>query len=149
MMINTKNKMKHSFFMLFKSFHVLSFALLTILLLIKCSENFNILIPLTDLDYRTIAYNSLSKKEKASIVGDYWRAKVTEGTYKSEDGFHIIVINENLRLWFILVDPATRFKNNQLLISVRFNTIDDPLLGPINVIIDPGSKTVVGSVVRY
>jgi len=38
---------------------------------------------------------------------------------------------------------------NQDLISVTFNTIEDPLLGPIIIIIDPDSQNVVGAVGRF
>ncbi len=38
---------------------------------------------------------------------------------------------------------------NQKLISVGFNTIDDALLGPIDVIVNPISKQAIGQVFRY
>ncbi|MFZ0454565.1 MAG: hypothetical protein WAM24_12550 [Ignavibacteriaceae bacterium] len=39
--------------------------------------------------------------------------------------------------------------NNQLLVLVIFHTKVDPLLGPIALIIEPGTKEIVGGFLRY
>ena len=49
---------------------------------------------------------------------------------------------------FVAANPDIELKANQTLITVLFNTVDDPLLGPIIVVIDPEAKVVAGYVLR-
>ncbi|MGH7601573.1 MAG: hypothetical protein ACREOI_34870 [bacterium] len=73
-----------------------------------------------DMEYRTIAWNSITEQEKATVTGDWRTAKV----------------------------QATQW-NDKTAVSVTFNTTDDALLGPIVIMIDPPTKTVVQQLPRF
>ena len=73
-----------------------------------------------DMEYRTIAWNSITEQEQATVTGD-WRAANVES-----------------RQW-----------NDQPAVSVTFNTAVDALLGPIIIMIDPQTKKVVQKLPRF
>lgn len=73
-----------------------------------------------DIEYRTIAWNSITEQEQATVTGDWRAAKV-----------------ENKR-W-----------NGQDAVSVTFNTTFDALLGPIVIIVDPQTKKAAQKLPRY
>lgn len=68
---------------------------------------------------REIAWNSLSQQAKSTVIVDWEQAPVTESTY-----------------------------NEKSVYSVRFNTSDDALLGPITVYVDISTKVVLGQALR-
>lgn len=70
--------------------------------------------------YRTIAWNYLGDREHATVIGDLTAAKVRTTQWQGKN-----------------------------VVSVMFNTRDDALLGPIVIYIDPQTKTVVGSALRF
>lgn len=98
--------------------------------------------------YQTIAYSSLSENEKASLTVDMSEAIVKVGKYKVTNGNHSIKIEEDQIYFFFLRDNSLKLKTDQRLIAVAFNTRDDPLLGPIIVIIDPHTQIAIGGVGR-
>lgn len=68
---------------------------------------------------REIAWNSISEQEKLTVIADWKQAPVEKTTYEGINVF-----------------------------SVRFNTTDDGLLGPITVYVDMTSKKVIGYATR-
>lgn len=81
-------------------------------------------------EFRLIAWESLSSQEKETVIIDLDEAKV------DMDDTYSIVNSENESEEV----PA---------VSVRFNTEDDPILGPIIVYIEPESKEVLGQAPRF
>jgi hypothetical protein len=80
-------------------------------------------ILLTDeSEFRQIAWNDLSEAEKATVIGD-WREAPVE-------------------------DASSLFPEREA-VSVRFNTTQDPLLGPIMVFIDSETKEILGRGPRF
>ena len=71
-------------------------------------------------EIREIAWNSLTEREKESVTIDWEDAVIESGTYE----------------------------NNEVHM-VRFNTTDDPLLGPIVVYVDKNNKKVLGQLLRH
>ncbi len=91
------------------------------------------------VDYKYIAFSSLTSQEKSSIINpDY--AIIREGNYRYENGIHKIYIEREIGYHFGLTDSNIVLMENQKLISVLFNTTQDALLGPIDVIINPIQK---------
>lgn len=73
-----------------------------------------------ETDYRTIAWNYLSERERATVIGGIESGRVQPAKWQEKD-----------------------------VVSVMFNTTDDALLGPIIVYIDPATKTVSGIAPRF
>lgn len=119
-----------------------------IIFLIGCSKDSNVLSPQEETAFKEIAYNSLTSWEKSTIVNPDI-AIIVEGYYNSEDRIHKIYIDNDHIIYFALIDTTTVLIENQKLISVLFNTTQDALLGPIDVIINPLSKKAVGQTLRY
>jgi hypothetical protein len=71
------------------------------------------------VDYREIAWNSLSSPEQATVDMDWRKAKVEETTF-----------------------------NNVSVHAVTFNTTQDALLGPIIIYIDSNTHVVLGKAAR-
>ena len=120
----------------------------TLLFLVSCSENSDVLTPSGKMKYREIAYESLSGNEREEINSDWENADVKEGRYQLMNGAHTIIFDSENRLYFFLKNPNIRLSEFQILIIVSFNTIYDSLLGPITVIIEPKSEKVIGFVGR-
>ena len=118
-----------------------------IVFLFGCSKDSNVLSPQDKTIYKDIAYNSLTAREKSTIINPD-DVIINEGVYKYENRNHKIYIDNERFTYFVLIDANTVLFDNQKLISVRFHTTDDSLLGPIEVIIDPYSKKVVGGTLR-
>ena len=97
---------------------------------------------------RKVAYESLSDDEKASLTLDWKNTSVVIGYYKYTDCGHSFISNSNELKCFSTINSDIKFKNLQHLGAVVFQTKDDALLGPIIVIVDSQSNTVVGFVVR-
>ena len=133
--------MKSPNFMIF-SVLIISF------ILYACSDDENN-IETEDLMYRTIAYKSISDEEKATIVGDWQNADVITGTFKSNVCDYEFIQENQGRICFFVKDENIVLDDNQLLVAVIFNTVNDPLLGPILVIIDPNTETAVGFAARF
>lgn len=72
-----------------------------------------------DSQIREIAWNALDAQQQATVNIDWQQAPVTESTY-----------------------------NQEIVYVVRFNTTEDPLLGPIEVYIDKSTKAVLGQALR-
>jgi hypothetical protein len=101
-----------------------------------------------DMLYRTIAYESLIDEEKASIFGDWQDAKVINGTFKSDVCDYEFFQDNQGRICFFPKDQNIELVDYQRLAAVIFNTVNDSLLGPIMVIIDPNSELAVGYAAR-
>jgi hypothetical protein len=97
-----------------------NFAVLVILAaMLGCESKINSVTG-DDMEYRTIAWKHITEQEKATVTGD-WRAARVQAMQ-----------------W-----------NDKAAVSVTFNTTDDALLGPIVVVIDPPTKTVVQQLPRF
>ena len=102
-----------------------------------------------ELDYRSIAYESLSDNEKETLLEDWREAEVIEGIFK-EDACDYEFHGQSMgRLCFFLIVQEIELTDNQNLIAVSFHTIHDALLGPIIIIIDPNTELVIGTVGRF
>lgn len=115
---------------------------------VNCSDDSNPLSPGAEMNYREIAYASLSEGEKESLSKDWREADVIQGEYGKDSIDNNIVINSENKMYFFLSDTTVNLSNNQVLVAVSFNTVNDALLGPITVIIDPRKETVIGYVGR-
>jgi hypothetical protein len=126
--------MRPTNFLWLLSFLVISFS---------CSDeddNFN---PSENL-IRSIAYNSLSDEEKATIIDDWEEAEVIYGTFKSDVCDYAFMQENQGRICFFPKDQSLVINEDQRLAAVIFNTVNDPLLGPILVIVDPELEAAVG-----
>ncbi len=103
-----------------KNFAILN-AMLTIALssLVGCDHDLSVTAN-DEMLYRTIAWNYLGDRERATVIGDLTAAKVRTAQWQGKN-----------------------------VVSVRFNTHDDALLGPIIIYIDPQTKAVVGGALRF
>lgn len=73
-----------------------------------------------ETEYRIIAWNDLSERERATVIGDRNSGRVKRDRWREKD-----------------------------VIAVTFNTTEDALLGPIILYIDPQTKKVVGRMGRF
>ena len=110
-------------------------------------------LSLDEQAFRLIAYTHLSEQDRQSLSSDWRKARVASCSYIQESSVHLCVQNPDKRdftydFGFVAANPDIELKANQTLITVLFNTVDDPLLGPIIVVIDPEAKVVVGYVLR-
>ena len=130
-----------------KSQHILYIMIIQVLLisliLYACSDKENVNEP-GDLNYRAIAYNSISDEEKATIVGNWQDAEMIYGIFKSDVCDYEFIQENQGRICFVPQDQNLELVENQTLVAVIFNTVNDPLLGPILVIVDPDSESAVG-----
>jgi hypothetical protein len=122
--------------------------LFVLLFLIGCSDNSNVLTSYEKNYYKQIAYNSLSPNEKSTIMNPD-NAVIIDGIYKYENRSHKIYIDKEHIIYFGLIDTNIVLIDNQKLISILFNTTQDALLGPIDVIINPFSKQTIGQTLRF
>ena len=113
-----------------------------VLFIISCNNEDNILNSFDSANYRKIAYESLTPESKETLT-------VRTGKYKNENGSYIITIDDQNRWNFFITDLNTDLQSNQNLIAVTFSTTSDALLGPLTLIINPESKTVIGEVLRF
>jgi len=132
---------------------ILSVVFISVILLSlfnSCSDGSNTLTPFEETKYRTIAYNSLSDQEKATIISDWKYAPVKKGIYHLEnENIHQLIFSSDDKLIFILNKEDLTLAENQKLVAVTFNTYADALLGPLIIIIDTRSNEVIGGVVRF
>lgn len=98
--------------------HVL-LTLVAVSSLIGCDHDLSVTAPDERL-YRTIAWNALDERERATVLGGLTAAKVSTAQWQGKN-----------------------------VVAVKFNTRDDALLGPIVVYIDPQTHGVVGRAVRF
>jgi len=120
-----------------------------VLFIISCNNEDNILNSFDSANYRKIAYESLTPESKETLTKCWCVAPVRTGKYKNENGSHIITIDDQNRWNFFITDLNTDLQSNQNLIAVTFSTTSDALLGPLTLIINPESKTVIGEVLRF
>ena len=125
-----------------------TFVLLFFSICLGCSSKSGTLSPTEKLSYRTIAYDRLSEQEKESIISDWQDAEVRQGIYQYNNSHIIFFVDSKTKLHFLLDDSDFILYPAQPLIAVIFNTVDDALLGPIVIIIEPKSKTPIGFVGR-
>ncbi len=112
-----------------------------------CSHNSNGVSPFEEIKYRTIAYESLSMQEKSTVIN--WQdGKVERGVYKTDKSTPSILFDLGGRLSFVYNSSDIKLIDGQNLVAVFFNTTQDPLLGTIIVIINPGNSNVIGYVPR-
>ena len=122
----------------------ISFAFL-ILFTLRCAE------PTAPINYdrvREAAFNSLDEISKMSITEDWKNAEVQSGFYSPGNCRHNFTGDDNFSLCFIPIDSETKFTVNQPLAAMIFHTKDNPLIGPIIVIVDPAPVEAVGFVGR-
>ena len=100
-------------------------------------------------DYRSIAFESLSDNEKETLMEDWREAEVIEGIFKDDECDYEFHGPPMGRLCFFLTVPEIELINQQNLVAVIFHTINDALLGPIIIIIDPESEMAIGTVGRF
>jgi len=122
---------------------------LIVLFLIGCSEAEEGISPFQQAKFRKIAYASLSVQEAATLTNDWKTAPVKIGIYKNDNGTNTIIIDGNNRWGFGIYDQNITLTPNQILIAVTFNTSNDPLIGPLTLIIEPQSENVIGGVLRF
>ena len=120
--------------------------ILILILFVGCGDDI-LLSPANQSTYREVAYNSLDENSKASITINWKDAKVEDGKYIKEGERHILKLSSGEEIPFLLSNGIIMIKNHRL-VAVTFNTINDPLLGPIIIIVDPGQIKVVGIVGR-
>ena len=101
------------------------------------------------MEYREIAYYSLSDEEKTTLTNDWKEAEVKQGRYLLMDNINWIVFDPENKSGFSLMKTDVVLISNQPLILVIFHTNLDGLLGPIALIIEPGSKEIIGGFLRY
>ncbi|MEJ2617174.1 MAG: hypothetical protein P8Z35_19645 [Ignavibacteriaceae bacterium] len=118
-------------------------------LFIGCSEKSNFMLPVDQMEYRKIAYDSLSEEQKATLTTDWKEAEVEQGNYLLKDNINWIVFDSGNKSGFALMKSDVVLINNQPLVLVIFHTKVDALLGPIALIIEPGTKEIVGGFLRY
>ncbi len=126
----------------------LAIIFLSLALLIRCDDDSDILSANDELSYRTIAYNSLSKEDKESIISNWEKATVVQGFYQKNGDADIFVIDSESSLYFFLEDSTAKLNDGQRLVLVTFHTKDDPLIGPITIILNPNTKKAIGSLLR-
>ncbi|MED4354489.1 hypothetical protein P9265_19620 [Schinkia azotoformans] len=80
-------------------------------------------------EFRQVAWESLSKNEKDTVIGDWQKAHVIEVTPAD-------------------VPQHIKLEKNQKVVKVVFNTEQDSLLGPIGLYIDRSSKEMIGPDIR-
>jgi len=108
--------------------------LTALLILFGCSEESDVLTHYEMIKYRTIAYNSLSDRERESLRSGWEEAPVNKGKYKSAGESHKFISNEDF--YFHVIDSTVTLTDNLILISVTFFAEDDALLGPLIIIIE-------------
>lgn len=82
------------------------------------------------MEFRQVAWDSLSENTKDTVIGDWQKAEVTEVRPAA-------VPQHNIKL-----------EKNQKVVKVVFHTEQDSLLGPIGLYIDRSSKEIIGSDAR-
>lgn len=123
--------------------------LILVITFISCSEKSNFLLPVDKMEYRKIAYDSLSDEEKGTLTTDWKEAEVKQGNYLFKDNINWIVFDSENKSGFALMKTDIVLINDQPLVLVIFHTNIDALLGPIALIIDPGTKEIAGAFLRY
>lgn len=123
--------------------------LILVITFISCSEKSNFLLPVDKMEYRKIAYDSLSDEEKGTLTTDWKEAEVKQGNYLFKDNINWIVFDSENKFGFTLMKTNVVLINDQPLVLVIFHTNIDALLGPIALIIDPGTKEIAGAFLRY
>lgn len=123
--------------------------LILVITFISCSEKSNFLLPVDKMEYRKIAYDSLSDEEKGTLTTDWKEAEVKQGNYLFKDNINWIVFDSENKFGFALMKTDVVLINDQPLVLVIFHTNIDALLGPIALIIDPGTKEIAGAFLRY
>ena len=113
--------------LLFRGVRLLSGPLLVLFLLSGCGDLFS---NDPDDEYRKIAWNALTEEQKQTVIIDLDDANV------------------NRNDTYVLRDKEGPNKEVPA-VSVRFNTKDDSLLGPIIVYIAPDTKEVLGQGLRF
>ena len=119
------------------------------LIFICCSEKSNFLLPVDQMEYRKIAYESLSDTEKETLTTDWKEGEVKQDNYLLKDNINWIVFDSGNKSGFALMKSNLVLINNQPLVLVIFHTNVDALLGPIALIIEPGTKKIIGGFLRY
>jgi hypothetical protein len=114
----------------------------------SCSENSNFLLPAKKQQFRKIAYDSLSDEEKSTLIADWKDAEVKQGNYLFENNINWFVFDSDNKAGFALQNSDIVLTNNQELILVIFNTNVDALLGPIEIVINPINKEIIGGFLR-
>lgn len=132
-----------------KLLNIVFIIVILISLLISCSDGSNTLTPFEEMNYRMVAYNSLSDGDKSTITSDWEKAPVKKGSYHlMDENIHQLIFNQDEKLGFALKNNKSILVENQKLIAVIFHTNVDALLGPIIIIINAKSNEAIGYVLR-
>ena len=100
------------------------------------------------LVYKEVAYNALSQDQKLSLAVDWKDTRVIGGVYNNTQCENEFISHENDRMCFSAYNEMFDLVANQKLVAVYFNTMNDALLGPIIVIVDPANMQAIGIVGR-
>jgi uncharacterized protein YcfL len=120
-----------------------------LMVLIGCTDEENSVSFFQQAKFRKISYNSLSAEEAATLTKDWRLAPVKLGVFNNDNNINAIVIDK-INVWsFRILDPNIKLTSNQILVAVTFNTKNDPLIGPLTLIIEPQSEVVIGGVLRF
>lgn len=100
-----------------KQFTISFFVLLLLFFILSCSDDSDILSPISESKFKAIAYKSLSDIQKESNTHEWQDSYVEQGNYKTEKySPHFIVINSKLS--FSLIGKNTQININQNLVAV-------------------------------
>jgi len=122
--------------------------ILVLLTLMSCSNKSDGLSPYEKANYRKIAYNYLYSNNSAPINISPNKSKIEFGKYSLINNTNFILMNNSNKISFFLNNENINLKNDQGLVAVSFytNTVQDELLGPSIVIIEPITQQVIGIV---
>jgi len=112
-----------------------------------CSDNSNVLTPFEEMNYRKVAYESLSEQSKSTVI-NWLGGKIERGIYQEKNGSNTIILNSGFQMGFVINTSNVNLINGQSLIMVTFITKNDHVLGPMILIIDPITNKVIGGVQR-
>ena len=118
-----------------------------LLALNSCSNDADVISPNQQINYRQVAFNSLSQQSKTEIT-DWQNGKVELGRYRKINGVDWIIFDSGNKYTIAVTSPGIELTEGQNLVAVYFQTKDDALLGPIIIIVEPGLESVVGIVPR-
>lgn len=124
------------------------FFILILAFTFSCSDE-NSTNPFEANKMRETAYSSLTEMERESLTINWNEAPVVLGNFKSASCKNSFYSDKTQFLCFGLSDSTITLREGQILSAVIFYTTNDPLLGPLIVVIDPDKNMVVGQSLRF
>ncbi len=110
-----------------------------------CSENNN---PLNYSDkeimeFKEIAWNDLSQEELSTIIISKEKSNIYYSKISRDNGIYYYTIDDS-EYTFIITHPEIDYRTKQTFVIILINTLDDALLGPIIVVVEPSTKKAFG-----